>query len=69
MSKTHPHAGASYRLLSVDGAVSVEVAIPDTSPTTISGFADEASAEAWIARHRAEIEAGAPPRRRYGNRL
>ena len=57
MTKTHPHAEATYRVISLPkgGAFGVEVAIPDRHPTTVSEFATEADAEAWIARHKSQV--------------
>jgi hypothetical protein len=34
----------------------VEVAIPDTYPTTVSSFATEAAAEAWIAQDKSRVQ-------------
>ena len=53
MPKIHPHAEATYRVISLEnGAFGVEVSIPDRNPTTVSVFKTEADAEAWIAEHR-----------------
>ncbi len=58
MARTHPHAEASYRVISLpDGSFRVEVAIPDTNPTTVSPFPNEADAEAWIAQHKSRVQA------------
>jgi len=58
MARTHPHAEASYRVISrPSGDFSVEVSIPDSNPTTVSPFASEADATAWIARHKNRVEA------------
>lgn len=60
MPKTHPHAGASYRIVTLDDAsFGVEVTIPDSNPTTVSRFASEAEAETWIANHRRRVESEA----------
>jgi len=57
MARTHPHAEASYRVVPrTDGSFGVEVSIPDTYPTTVSSFATEAEAEAWIAKHKTRVE-------------
>ena len=54
--KTHPHAEASYRIVALaDGNFGVEVAIPDSYPTTVTRFASEAAAEKWIARNKERI--------------
>lgn len=60
MAKTHPHAEATYRVVSLTGgAFGVEVVIPETNPTTVSKFATEADAEEWIARHKSRVQAEA----------
>ena len=59
MTDTHPHADASYRLSTLaDGTFAVEVAIPDTKPTKVSGLDTQEKAEAWIERHKANIATG-----------
>ena len=72
MAKTHPHAEASYRVVSLaDGSFGVEVSIPDSYPTTVSPFAAEADAEAWIAKHKLRVEADSATNtwfRRQGSR-
>jgi len=58
MARTHPHAEASYRIVTLaDGALGVEVTIPDTHLTTVSSFGTEADAQAWIAKHKSRVEA------------
>jgi hypothetical protein len=71
MARIHPHAGASYRIIRrPDMTFGTEVTIEGMSPTIITGFATEAMAEAWIEKHRREIEdfpserRGRPKRRR-----
>ena len=60
MARTHPHAEATYTVVPLeDGTFGVKVAIPETYPTTISPFASEADAEAWVAKHKTQVEAGA----------
>ena len=60
MARTHPHAEATYTVVpSQDGTFGVKVEIPETYPTTVSPFASEAEAEAWIAKHKIQVEAGA----------
>lgn len=55
--RVHPHIGATYRVISArDGVFAVEVNIPETYPTTVSPFATEADAEAWIAEHRRRVQ-------------
>lgn len=54
--KTHPHAEASYRVVRLaDGTFGVEVAIPDTYPTTVSSFDSEEAAEAWIEKNKERV--------------
>ena len=58
MARTHPHAEATYRVISFPGgAFGVEVSIPDAYPTTVSTFATKADAEAWIAKHKSQVKA------------
>jgi hypothetical protein len=47
-----------------DGSFVVKVSIPDTFPTTVTGFGTEAAAAAWIANHKKEIANGNSLRRR-----
>jgi len=62
--RTHPHANATYRVIPFkDGAFAVEVSIPETYPATISRFATEADAEAWIAEHQRRVRAENKPNR------
>ena len=62
MPKTHPHAEATYRVVAFeDGSFAVEVAIPDTNPTTVRPFKSEADAEAWIAEHQRRIQSQMQP--------
>lgn len=65
----HPHAEATYNLLTLDyGSFAVDVAIPDTRPTKVSGTREKA--EAWIERHKANVATGTikPPRRNWTQR-
>jgi len=56
----HPHTDATYRLMKqADGTFAIEVTIPDTQPTKVSGFDTQAKAEAWIGRHKANVATGA----------
>ena len=58
MPRTHPHAEAAYRVIPIDGgSFGVEVTIPESCPTTVTRFASEADAEAWIERHRKRVSA------------
>ncbi|HEY1507249.1 MAG TPA: hypothetical protein VGF92_23305 [Stellaceae bacterium] len=59
MAAEHPHIDATYRLLpGDDGNFSVEVVIPGSGPTKVSGFDSQAKAEAWIERHKANVATG-----------
>ena len=50
----HPHAEAIYRVVALDdGTFAVEVLIPETFPTLVTGIKSQDAAEAWIARHKA----------------
>ena len=61
MPKIHPHADARYRVISLPGgSFGVEVSIPDSFPTTVSEFATEADAEAWIVTHKRRVETDKP---------
>ena len=64
---THPHAEAIYRVIPLpkEGAFGVEVVIPDTHPTTVTEFATEAEAEAWIARHKDQVKTSTSSRGRF----
>jgi hypothetical protein len=56
MGRTHPHADATYRVISLpDDSFGVEVTIPDTYPTKVSGFPTKAAARAWIAKHKRQV--------------
>ena len=56
MARTHPHADATYRVISLPGKVfGVEVTIPDSYPTKVSGFNTKAAAEAWITKHQRQV--------------
>ena len=69
MDKQHPHTGATYRItLQSDGSFGIEVSIPDSLPTMITGFATEAAAEGWVAQHKQDIASGKPLSPRYGSK-
>jgi hypothetical protein len=56
MPMKHPHADATYRVVShLDSAYAVEVTIPASNPTLVTSFATVGDAETWIARHRARV--------------
>jgi hypothetical protein len=62
MAQTHPHAEAIYRVIPFNtGAFAVEVSIPESYPATVSAFATEADAKAWIAEHRHRIQSEDEP--------
>ncbi len=64
MDKTHPHAGAEYELFEQqDGSFGIEVSIPDSRPTRVTGFASRTAAVAWAAKHKADVAKGVPLRR------
>jgi hypothetical protein len=55
---THPHIDATYRVFPVkDGSFGVEVIVPGTNPAAVTPFTTQASAEAWVMKHKARIEA------------
>ena len=57
MARTHPHADANYRVISLPGgSFGVEVSIPDSYPTTVSKFATKADAQTWITKHKTRVE-------------
>ena len=59
MENQHPHTGATYRMISQqDGTYGVEVRIPGTHPTLVTGFATEDAAKAWVTRHQSEVAEG-----------
>jgi hypothetical protein len=58
--KTHPHTEAIYEVVPLEGGLfGVKVSIPESSPTTVRSFASEEAAEAWIATHKARVQAEA----------
>jgi hypothetical protein len=64
--RTHPHAGATYRMMPLTGGTfGVEVVIADTDPTLVSGFATVAAAEEWVAAHKKQAS-GTPSLTRRG---
>jgi hypothetical protein len=59
MALNHPHADATYRIVPLkDKAYGVEVAIPNASSATVTSFATEEVAQAWIAEHKRQAESG-----------
>src|SRR5882757_10962572 len=60
MAMTHPHAGATYRTVPLNGTFGVEIVIPGTYPTTMSSFRTAAKAGEWIARHKSFVELNTP---------
>jgi hypothetical protein len=70
MTDPHPHAEATYRLMPLnDGTFAIEVAIPGTHPTKITGLESQARAEAWIDRHKQQIATGTIKRQSWGRRF
>jgi hypothetical protein len=64
MTAPHPHLEAVYSLLPLDGGrFAVEVAVPGSLPTKVSGFDSQEKAEAWIAQHKASVATGTIMRR------
>jgi len=64
--RTHPHAEATYRVISLDnGSFGVEVSVPDTHPTKVSMFKTEADAEAWIAEHKRRVQSQTQTNRQF----
>jgi hypothetical protein len=54
--RTHPHAGATYRVLPLaEGEFGVEVTIPDTHPTMVRGFGSQQSADEWAHAHERRV--------------
>ncbi len=59
MPVVHPHAEAVYRVITLDdGKFAVEVSIPDSHPTKVTGLDTEEAAAAWIERHKAQVATG-----------
>jgi len=52
-----------------DGSFGVEVTIPETYPTKMSGFTEKAAAEAWIAEHKNHVATNSGAYRSFGKRL
>ena len=70
MARTHPHAEATDQVISLpDGSFGVEVTIPETYPTKVSGFTEKAAAEAWIAEHKNHVATNSGAYRSFGKRL
>jgi hypothetical protein len=57
MPKSHPHDEASYQVIPFDGGrFAVEVTIPGSHPTKVSPFDTQTDAEAWIDKHRIQVQ-------------
>jgi hypothetical protein len=70
MTDPHPHAEAAYRLLPLnDGKFAVEVAIPGSHPTKVTGLDSQALAEAWIERHKQQVATGTIKKPSWGRRF
>jgi len=64
MPRLHPHAEAIYSVVPLgDGSFGVEVIVPETNPTRVSGFATEIAAGEWIETHKRQVELNLPYRR------
>lgn len=65
MAAAHPHAAATYRVVQQKESYGVEVSVPETCPTIVSGFASQEQAESWLADHKRQtdqnIASGRPP--------
>jgi hypothetical protein len=56
-TRTHPHAEATYRIVpQKDMTYGVEVSIPGTHPTMVTGLATEQDAAAWVERHKQRVQ-------------
>jgi hypothetical protein len=54
-----------YRVVALhDGTFAVEVLIPETFPTLVTGIKSQDAAEAWIARHKATTSSSPSIKRR-----
>src|SRR5271167_613681 len=63
MPRLHPYAEAIYSVVPLgDGSFGVEVIVPETNPTRVSGFATEIAAGAWIETHKRQVELNLPYR-------
>jgi hypothetical protein len=62
----HPHAEAIYRVIfPMSGDLfGVEVSIPESYPTMVTGLVSQQAAEAWIESHKARVAANSSLRRR-----
>jgi hypothetical protein len=59
----HPHTDATYRIIRrPDMSFGAEVSIPGQRLATVTGFATEALAEAWVAKHKREVAEHEPYR-------
>jgi hypothetical protein len=59
MPQPHPHAEAVYRVIPLDdGKFAVEVSIPGSHPTKITGLDTQEAADSWIERHQAQVATG-----------
>jgi hypothetical protein len=64
MPLVHPHAEAVYRVIPLDdGKFAIEVTIPGSNPTKVTGLETQAAAEAWIERHQTQVATGTILRR------
>jgi hypothetical protein len=69
MAHPHPHAEAAYRVLALGGNhFAVEVSIPGSHPTKVTGLDSQAAAEAWIERHKEQVATGTIARPSWNRR-
>jgi|SRR5271168_2686063 len=61
MPRLNPHAEAIYSVVPLgDGSFVVEVIVPETNPTRVTGFATEIAAGARIETHKRQVELNLP---------
>lgn len=64
MPLIHPHSEAVYRVIALDdGKFAVEVSIPGSQPTKVTGLDTQEAAESWIERHQTQVATGTILRR------
>jgi hypothetical protein len=64
MIRPHPQAEAKYEVIPHGSGFAVRVTVPETEPTTVSGFKDAEAARAWLDEQVARVQAiGSKPLR------
>jgi hypothetical protein len=59
VTESHPHSDATYKVISLkDGLFAIEVSVPGSLPTKITGFATKAKAEEWVSAHKLDVARG-----------